>query len=179
MRALNHEHIFRVPLAGGNGLPLDDYEPGLAKAAAELRGDADYCAIVAESGERYLADGSCLVHGDYFPGSWLRTERGLRVIDPEFAFPGDPEVDVGCALAHLALARQPAAVAERLQKSYVGDGEARLDPKWLARFAAVEVMRRLIGVAQLPLAGAPGSRAQLLERARRAMMEGCVEALWA
>ena len=115
------------------------------------------------------------MHADYFPGSWLRTADGLRVIDPEFSFPGDPEVDLGCALAHLALAGQPRTRADRLLGAYSADGN-ELDPIWLARYAAVEVMRRLIGVAQLPLppTDSTGHRCGLLERSKQAMIAGQV-----
>jgi 5-methylthioribose kinase len=183
MRSLNHEHIFRVPLADDNGLDLETIEAGLAEAAASLRGDERYLALVADTSARYLRDGGCLLHGDYFPGSWLRTPRGVRVIDPEFAFPGDPEVDVGCALGHLALADQPIASARRLLGGYQADRDPKLDPLRVARYAAVETMRRLIGVAQLPLPaqrrGQAGFRATLLERSRQAMLGGDVEALFA
>ena len=182
MRSLNHEHIFRVPLADDNGLDLEAFAPGLAHAARKLFRDDRYRKLVAETATRYLRDGDCLVHGDYFPGSWLRTPGGLRVIDPEFAFPGDPEVDVGCALAHLALADQPIDARLRLQDRYESSGDPKLDPIWLARYAAAEVMRRLIGVAQLPLpderSGGSGLRAALLERSRRTMRCGNVDALW-
>jgi len=180
MRALNHEHLFLVPLADGRD--LEALEPELADAAEELRRDSRYRQLVAETASRYLADGGCLVHGDYFPGSWLRTRDGLRVIDPEFAFPGDPEVDLGCALAHLALASQPIGSAERLRECYASSGEPQLDPIRLARYAAVEVMRRLIGVAKLPLPeareGVPGFRPALLERSRGAMLRGDIDELW-
>ena len=42
-------------------------------------------ARVTALGVRYLEDGDTLVHGDYFPGSWLRTGEGVRIIDGPFA----------------------------------------------------------------------------------------------
>jgi 5-methylthioribose kinase len=173
MRALNHEHIFVIPLDPENGLALDSYEDGLERAARRLAGDDPYRAQVTRLGERYLSDGPCLVHGDYFPGSWLRSDVGLRIIDPEFGFWGDPELDVGFALAHLALAARPAAEARRWLEAYAKDREAPpLDAPRVARYAAVEVMRRLIGVAQLPIPPGRGDRLALLERSRRVMLDG-------
>jgi len=188
MRALNHAHLFVVPLEEDNELPLDELAPGLTKAADDLRADTAYRKLVGEASARYLghdgaqrpAPGACLLHGDYFPGSWLRSERGLCVIDPEFAFPGDPDVDVGCAIAHLALAQQPLRSVGRFRDRYEANAAHPLDGVWLARNAAVEVMRRLIGVAQLPLPpDAEGRRAALLLRSRSAMLSGEVEALFA
>jgi 5-methylthioribose kinase len=153
MRALNHEHIFRLPLAADNGLDLDGFTRGLAAAAAELKGDDRYVAAVAALGREYLADGRSLVHGDYFPGSWLRTSSGVRVVDPEFCFLGPREFDVGFMLGHLHLAEQPAQTCEALLSGY-RERAGVVDPAFTVRakrFAGVEIMRRLIGVAQLPL----------------------------
>jgi len=179
MRALNHEHIYVVPLDSSNGLDLEAHEPGLRAAAKHLQDDDAFRAAALATGERYLVDGRCLVHGDFFPGSWLRTDAGIRIIDPEFAYFGDPEVDVACAIAHLALAGRPSNEAEHLVSLYESTGEApRLDASWLARYAAIEVVRRLIGVAQLPLAPTRGERAALLGRAREAMLAARHEVLW-
>jgi 5-methylthioribose kinase len=174
MRVLNHEHIFRFPLDPANGLRLDNFEPGLADAAATLQRDDAYRKLVTETGERYLADGTCLQHGDYFPGSFLRTEKGPRVIDPEFCFYGDREFDLGVFAAHLVLARRPEAVTNLL--GVYGDRD--VDAALLSRYAACEVMRRLIGVAQLPIAPTTdGWRAKLLEQSRHAMLTQSLEPL--
>ena len=182
MRALNHAHLFGVPLDPDNGLDLDALEGGLGAAAKDLMGDLRYRKAVTETADRYLRDGPCLVHADFFPGSWLRTREGMRVIDPEFSFPGDPEVDLGCAVAHMALAQQPLAKAERFITAYSTE-KSDLDAIRLARYAAVEVMRRLIGVAQLPLpasppGASPGPRARLLARSRQAMCSGQMDELF-
>jgi 5-methylthioribose kinase len=153
MRALNHEHIFRLPLAPENGLDLDRITPGLGEAARELKADRAYVSRVRELGELYLGDGSSLVHGDYFPGSWLRTAEGVRVIDPEFCFLGTPAFDYGVLLAHLHLGRQS------LELPGI-DSTARA-------FAGVEIMRRLIGVAQLPLDAGLEEKRELLALSRR------------
>lgn len=179
LRRLNHEHIFVVPLAPENGLDLDQWEPGLADAAASLRRDADFCRRVAAAGERYLAAGTVLVHGDYFPGSWLRGDHEIFVIDPEFCYFGDAEFDLGCAMAHCCLSQQPRQVAERLLSTYLGHRQGpTLDAAVLSAYAAAEVMRRLIGVAQLPLATEPPQRSAMLARARQAMLSQDWKQLW-
>lgn len=64
MRELNHEHIFVLPFAPGNGLDLDGHTPGLNDAASELLSDGAIATRAAEIGERYLADAgarSCTV----------------------------------------------------------------------------------------------------------------------
>src|SRR5262249_39013077 len=177
MRDLNHAHCFVVPLDPANGLPLDRFEPGLASAAAALTGDAAVRAVAADTGERYRSAPGPLVHGDYFPGSWLRTADGVRVIDPEFCFQGEREIDVGCALAHLVLARQAPASARRFLDAYEGSA-ATCDLASVARYAALEIVRRLIGVAQLPIAPTRGWRGALLSRARDAALGGTLRPLW-
>ena len=51
------------------------------------------------AGERYLAEGSTLLHGDYYPGSWMTVDDAVFVIDPEFSFKGFPEFDLGVMLS--------------------------------------------------------------------------------
>lgn len=170
MRALNHAHIFHLPLAGEAPLSeqtLDGMFAGLGAAARALKADTPYRALVATAGEAYLASaGGSLLHGDFFPGSLLRTPAGVRVIDPEFTFPGPGEFDVGVLCGHLALARQGRATIEALLHAYGPCDEARV-----ARTAGIEIMRRLIGVAQLPLA-ADLDRVAMLGRSRRAVLTG-------
>ncbi len=182
MRELNHAHIFAIPLEHDNGLELESHEEGFNVAADALKNDGHYCEIVREIGKRYLADsneGSCLLHGDYYPGSWLRTAAGPRVIDPEFCFVGEPEFDLGVCVAHFALGRHTSDEAHRLLEVYTGDaGGVGFDECLLARYAGIEVMRRLIGVAQLPIAPTQAWRAPLLERSRLAVVDGRIDALW-
>ena len=168
MRVLNHEHIFRFPLDAGNGLDLNAITAGLDAAARELSGDPAYCREVAALGERYLSDGATLVHGDYFPGSWLKDRGSVRIIDPEFCFPGDPEFDCGVMAAHLLLAQCAPAALEAIDASV---GARRLDRSLVARFAGVEIMRRLIGVAQLPVAYGIDTKRALLQRSRRLVLD--------
>jgi 5-methylthioribose kinase len=163
MRDLNHEHMFLLPLRAHNGLDLDRVTPGLNRATEHLICDHAYGARVAELGGVYLADGGSLVHGDFFPGSWIRTAQGVRIIDPEFGFFGLREFDYGVLLAHCALART--ASGEALQVLEAARQEA-LDPELVLGFAGVEVMRRLLGVAQLPLRAGLDAKKQMLELSR-------------
>lgn len=178
MRALNHEHLFEVPYAEEPAVDLEALEPGLAGAARELRADRALRREVAAMGERYLADGPVLVHGDFFPGSWLRLPAGgLAVIDPEFCFYGDAELDLGVAVAHLVLSRHSFGVDDELIHAAVDpDPAVRVHESLVARYAGVEVIRRLIGVAQLPIVPTDGFRASMLQRARVAILEQTLEA---
>jgi 5-methylthioribose kinase len=177
MRDLNHAHCFVVPLDPLSDLPLDRFEPGLGAAAAALAGDVEFGAVAARTGERYRSTPGPLVHGDYFPGSWLRTVAGIRVIDPEFCFYGEREIDVGCAVAHLVLARQAPHTARLFLDAYAAGAET-CNPASVACYTALEIVRRLIGVAQLPIAPSRGWRSALLSRAREAALRGSLTPLW-
>lgn len=175
MRALNHEHVFSIPFA--NALDLDAFEPGLREAANRIAERTVFRQRVTETAERYLADGPTLVHGDFFPGSWLRTRDGIKVIDPEFGHMGAPELDLGVAVAHLALTARPSDEGLRFLERYHARAR-RLDPTLIASFASIEVVRRLIGVAQLPIPATNGWRTALLERACAAMEQGRTQELF-
>jgi 5-methylthioribose kinase len=166
MRELNHQHIFVIPLLAENGLKLDGITPGLGDAASTLKSDVGYREEVLALGRLYLSEGDCLLHGDYFPGSWLNTSAGIKVIDPEFCFFGPPEFDLGVMLAHLLLAGFDRTARNEIRKLY----GSPVDEELMVRFAGVEIMRRLIGVAQLPLKiDLPGKR-RLLEKSREMVL---------
>lgn len=166
MRSLNHAHIFDLPLrAEGvfDGL-LEEVTPGLAGLARQLRADRAYVAKVGALGRLYLeTDRPRLIHGDLFFGSLLLNAEGkIMVIDPEFSFGGDPEYDLGVFYAHLLLSGQaPELCGEWLRRTILpGTPSETL----LNQYAGVEIMRRLIGVAQLPLRLTLEDKRELLAR---------------
>lgn len=170
MRRLNHEHIFILPLLEDNGVDLDSFCPGLQQGSDHFRKDDRLLMAAMELGRIYLEDGHALLHGDYYPGSWLKTANGFRMIDPEFCFFGHPEFELAVAVAHLKLARQPDSLIRDLFIYYHFD--KRFDGSLFTRFAGMEVIRRLIGVAQLPLDHTLDERLELLEVARNWVLEG-------
>lgn len=170
MRALNHEYIYRLPLAGDAGLHarLDGLTPGLAALAGALSADAPYVSRVTSLGERYLeGPPTALLHGDYFPGSWLTDGTSVKVIDPEFCFAGAPEFDYGVMAGHLLMAGQ-ASAATLSAAAAAAQGH---DSALVAASAGVEIMRRLVGVAQLPrLDRTLAEKRALLETSRRLVL---------
>jgi len=87
------------------------------------------------------------------------------VIDPEFGFFGPPEFDAGVFLAHMYLASQsdPQRVLRRTSEW--------CDVRLTKRFAGVEIMRRILGVAQLPLRIGPQEKQELLEVSKEFVLE--------
>jgi 5-methylthioribose kinase len=165
MRALNHFHMYDLPFQSDNGMDLDGIVPGLAEAARDLLADGALGRAAAKLGQVYLADGPSLLHGDFYPGSWMRTAGGRRhVLDPEFAFCGRPEFDVAVAAAHLRMARPEGDWVARFLDAY-GLGP-QFDVALSRQMAGVEILRRLLGVAQLPLELDLAGRVGLLQHAR-------------
>ncbi len=176
MRKLNHEHLYCYPLRHDNGFDLDAITPGLAAVAAELKGDAAYLSAIAELGERYLENGPSLLHGDFYPGSWVSytarqgeaSSDNIWVIDPEFCFFGPAEFDLGILIGHLLLAGRSPTLFDEVFAGY--RGAASFNRELALRFAGMEIMRRLIGVAQLPLIADLAQKEALLATSRELLL---------
>ncbi len=107
--------------------------------------------------EDYLSPGRFLIHGDFYPGSFLiqKTENREKifVFDPEFCTIGRREFDVGVLMAHMILAKaEPSEILIELKKNkYCVD----LDFDSIKNIAAYEILRRILGVAQVLHDGSP------------------------
>ena len=168
MRALNHAHLYDIPLQQENGLDLDGITEGLQEEAQRLQQNNAYVEAVTLLGEEYLSDGGTLLHGDFYPGSWVHTQAGPRIIDPEFAFFGCAEYDVGVCRAHLMMAGYATDAIGEILSAY--DAQAGFDDALANRFAGMEIMRRLIGVAQLPMTRSLEEKAVLLKRSEELVL---------
>ena len=162
MRTLNHEHIFNYPFLEENGFDLDSIQPGLQEASMPYKTDPNLKQCIQALGNRYLADGKVLMHGDFYPGSWLQVSTGIKIIDPEFGGLGDAEFDLGVFLAHLDLSAQAEELSAQVQKDY----NLPLDWSLVQQYRGVEILRRLIGIAQLPVSLSLDAKKTQLERAR-------------
>lgn len=164
MRKLNHEHIFDFPFNSENGFNLNDVQAGLASIAVPYQKDEKLKKIIQATGDRYLSKGTSLLHGDFYPGSWLKVESGLKVIDPEFGFVGDPEFDLGVMLAHFKMAGMAENLIQHCVDAYSKERNVNLE--LLHRYHGIEIMRRLIGIAQLPLSRTLAEKSALLQEAK-------------
>lgn len=168
LRKLNHAHIFDLPFQDPPIIDLDEVCPGLAVASAKVRASKALRDKCLELGAVYLSQGECLLHGDFYPGSWLLTDEGPKVIDPEFCFVGCPEFDFGVLHAHLQLAgvKNPGQALHE----HFATRQTKVSSELVEQFAAVEVLRRLLGVAQLPLTSSIDERTQLIESAYKTLV---------
>lgn len=163
LRQLNHQHIFILPFLEDNGFDLDSIQPGLQALAQPLKEDVALKQHISALGDTYLAPGSVLLHGDYYPGSWLEAKDNIYVIDPEFCFAGFAEFDLGVMAAHLIMATQDPTLLDQILEVYTLPKNSNL----VRQVAGTEILRRIIGLAQLPLVRTLEEKATLLELAQK------------
>lgn len=179
MRRLNHDYIFILPFSppSAGAINLDAITPGLSAVAADISKNARFRKNATRLGQLYLHEKRCLIHGDFYPRSWLLAPQkheeknngyhGLYVIDPEFGFVGMREFDLGVFLAHLTLCGHDGA-REQLRRAFSDEcARGLLSWDYTLAFMAMEVLRRLLYVSQLPI------RADLAFK--RSIGEECVE----
>ena len=171
MRLLNHEHIFALPLRRDNGLDLDKITPGLTRLANDLQDDLSYCREVTALGQLYLAttrgavpDPRRLLPGELAPGAGQRSRDRSGVLLLRAARMGPCGDGRPPAHQRTAGGRDPKRPA-KIQ----GNGGNRRRPG--GKFAGVEIMRRLIGLAQLPVIFDLERKAELL-RLSKALVLG-------
>lgn len=147
MRELNHAYIFDLAFKSGERpIDLDLITDGLAKTVDFLMNDQELKTAAEKLGKLYFESTRTLIHGDYYPISWIETNKGLFVIDPEFGFLGLPEIDVGIFLAQMLL-------SDNFEMAYdlVGKKYGLYNDELVAKFCVVEVIRRISHIAQLPI----------------------------
>lgn len=164
MRALNHEHIFVYPFLEENGFNLDTILEGLQEEALIYKNDVLLKEKIKTLGDIYLADGHYLLHGDYYFGSFLRTNDGVRIIDPEFCFYGYAEFDLGVLISHLKISKQSQESIDIVLSNY--KKSTNFNENLLKQFIGIEIMRRIIGLAQLPITLTLQQRIDLLKEAK-------------
>lgn len=170
MRALNHAHIFEVPFAADNDVALSD---ALRDHQQRLAADETLRVRARELGRIYLGTAAhgaapALLHGDFYPGSWLtHAEHTVAVIDPEFGFAGPAEFDVGVFMAHLIMAGYATDTMTEILRGYAAP--PGFSQPLASGFAGMEVIRRLLGVAQLPLTADDRTRSNWLSWAHTAV----------
>jgi len=166
LRELNHQHIFVLPFMEENGFQLNDIQEGLQELSLPYKKDTAIKAVVNELGDKYLSKGNVLIHGDYYPGSWMQLENKVYIIDPEFSFIGFREFDLGVMTAHLIMVTMDVSSLATVMELYEGEANNIL----VSKVAGIEIIRRLIGLAQLPLQRSIEEKDYLLQHARKMIL---------
>jgi 5-methylthioribose kinase len=167
LRQLNHAHIFVLPFEEKNGFDLNGIQEGLQELSLRYKNDAKLKSIVGKIGDQYLSAGKTLLHGDYYPGSWLSNGTDVFIIDPEFSFVGYAEYDLGVMAAHIYMITHDHNILTKLNTWY----GLKIDQKLCTKMIGIEVMRRLIGLAQLPLNRTLDEKKEMLAFAHKLIAE--------
>ncbi len=166
LRQLNYQHVFDLPFAPENGFSLDQLQEGLEALAIPLKENQALKEKISAAGEMYLQQGDTLLHGDYYPGSWMSVREQLFIIDPEFSFVGPKAFDLGVLAAHMILVTADEQILARITTAY----PTAVDQAWVETFCGIEILRRLIGLAQLPLERSLTEKEALLTLAQRLIL---------
>ena len=167
MRKLNHQHIFELPFLADNGFSLNDIQDGLQTLSMAFKRDDELIKTVSDIGNTYLERGTTLLHGDYYPGSWMTEKDNLYVIDPEFAFVGFAEFDLGVMVGHLIMATENEDTIDEILHLY----GRPVDKELVEKMAGIEIMRRIIGLAQLPMQRSLEEKRNLLKLASKMILK--------
>jgi len=169
LKKLNHIHIFEYPYLRNNGFDLNTIQNGLQELSLKYKDNELLKRTVNALGKLYLSTRGALVHGDYYPGSWLKTKSGVKIIDPEFSHYGYPEFDMGIMIAHLLMSHvSESQIRDMMQDYLMPKG---FDTTLCTQFCGAEIIRRIIGLAQLPLDMSLDEKADILERAEQMILE--------
>ena len=147
LKNLNHQHIFVLPFIKENGFSLNSIQQGLENLALPFINNELLRNKSLTLGDQYLKRGSTLLHGDFYPGSWMQMDNEIFIIDPEFSFIGDLEFDIGVFIAHIIIT----TLKEEYLNDIIDDYSKSVDKELVKYYTAIEVIRRIIGLAQLPL----------------------------
>lgn len=167
MRALNALHLFDFPFREENGFNLDTVQTGLQAAASPFKTDNLLKEKLAALRTVYTGEGNYLLHGDFYPGSWLIAADTVKIIDPEFCFYGPVEFDLGVFIAHLKIMSCPNQLVLEVLHRY----QLPVNTVLLNAFTGTEILRRLIGLAQLPVTLSISKKTELMQEARNLVLQ--------
>ncbi|MEO6504755.1 MAG: phosphotransferase [Terrimesophilobacter sp.] len=164
---------FRRPF---NGSQVDDPQSVVVGLAQAFARDLPAGIRAQDLALDFASNAEALLHGDMHTGSVMVDGDDVRVIDPEFAMMGPIGFDLGCFLAHLAIAHvhhvllnnhRAVGVIEQWASDFWAGyvrGVAEFWPEgqvgresFLARqlgrtcaYAGIEMIRRVVGGAYVP-----------------------------
>jgi 5-methylthioribose kinase len=147
MRQLNDEYIFKIPFSGELDDMIKSQDEKLFEGTRFIVSSNDLKIELAKLSAIYMKDADHLLHGDFYPASILDSKSGLKVIDAEFSFFGIKEWDVAVFCAHLMMCAEAHNQAKTFLRRYLASN--KVDENLIKAFCGVEILRRMIGVAQV------------------------------
>ena len=89
----------------------------------------------------------------------MERNNNIYIIDPEFTFLGSKALDLGVMSAHLILATGQISYLKKFGDNYPD----KIDNNEVATYCAIEIIRRLIGYAQLSIQRSISEKSNLLK----------------
>ena len=167
LRKWNHQHIFVLPFLENNGFSLNKVQDGLEDLAKPFKQNKKLIKKLKYLGNNYMSKGDTLIHGDYYPGSWLYANEKRFIIDPEFSFIGPKEFDLGVMAAHLVLTTGNKTAIDYIFEYYPNSFNRDL----MSQYCGAEMIRRIIGIAQLPMKRDINEKKELLNLALKFILD--------
>ena len=150
MKKLNALHMFDFPFTEEGRTSLIGQFPELDTLSASIITNKAVKDTAKKLKELYLQTNNTLVHGDFYPGCFFLVENKVYVIDPEFCFWGYPEFDLGVYIGHLHILGKGDSLCDNVINLYT-KAKKHVDIDLVNQHAGIEILRRIYGVAQLPL----------------------------
>jgi hypothetical protein len=149
VRLARHADRFEEPIVATRVEALARRAPRLERQVDALRTDLHIRATMRDLGGRFLEGRGVLLHGDFRPGRWMPSARGLRVLAPGFASAGPAALDVGFFVAHLLLAGQPHALVSGTLNHY--RRHTSIDLAEVSACVGLEIIRGRLGRGAVPV----------------------------
>lgn len=149
VRLARHAERFEEPIAARRVETLATRLPRLERQVDAIRTDLHVRATMRDLGERFLDGRGMLLHGDFRPGRWMPSPRGVRVLAPGLATAGPASLDVGFFVAHLLLAGQPHDCVSRALHRY--RRAATIDMAEVSACVGLEIIRGRLGAEPVPV----------------------------
>jgi len=86
----------------------------------------------------YAQESETLIHGNFTPSNWFRSDSGVAIANPCFARFGSPEFDLGLFIAHLKLAQVAQEKIDIVLDSYENRDDINLT--LMNHFVALEIL---------------------------------------
>jgi len=114
------------------------YSAELIALYREINKDERVLKRIEALASSYAQKSETLIHGNFTPLNWFRSDSGVAIANPSFARFGPPEFDLGLFVAHLSLALVPKEKIEIVFDSYENRDE--IDLTLMNHFAALEIL---------------------------------------
>ncbi|QSR88556.1 methylthioribose kinase [Methylacidiphilum caldifontis] len=103
MRKYHWRNLFVTPMKPRKTALNSKNDEPIYGLKRKFLADWKFYSAMKHAAFQYLDQGPTLIHGNFLPSSWIRTETGVGIVNFESMICGRAEIDLGLLLAHLLL----------------------------------------------------------------------------